>query len=137
MKIFVDEISEGGIELTEDIQPGALLIDTEAISFISPIEVKANVLKSGNEIFIDMSLQAPVEYTCGKCLSRFQDTLKKRFKVIREAKPQGVVELDDEIRQEIILDYPMKIICRDDCKGLCPNCGQNLNIAECECNNEK
>jgi uncharacterized protein len=44
------------------------------------------------------------------------------------------VELDDEIRQEIILDYPMKIICKAECKGLCPNCGQNLNTGECDCN---
>ena len=137
MKIYVDKIPEGGLELEEKIQPEALLIDGEGISFIKPIDVKANVLKSGSEIFVDVSVEAPVEYTCSKCLARFEDVFRKKFNVAREVKPAEVVELDDDIRQEIILDYPMKIVCKPDCKGLCPNCGQNLNIAKCDCKKEE
>ena len=133
MKIYADKIPEGGIELTEEIQPCALLIDTEGVSFIKPLDVKANVLKSGTEIFADISLEAPVEYTCSKCLSKFEEIFKKKFNLILEAKPAEAVELDEEIRQEIILDYPMKIVCKEGCKGLCPNCGQNLNTGECDC----
>lgn len=133
MKIYVDKIPEGGIELTEKIQPEALLIDTEGISFVKPVDIKANVLKAGAEIFADIALEAPVEYTCSKCLSKFEGIFKKKFNLIREVKPAEIVELDDEIRQEIILDYPMKIVCKVGCKGLCPNCGQNLNTGECDC----
>jgi len=75
-----------------------------------------------------------VEYTCAKCLSKFEDIFRKRFDVVLEVRPAEIVELDDEIRQEIILDYPIKIICKAECKGLCPNCGQNLNTGECDCN---
>lgn len=137
MKIYVDKIPEGGIELTENIQPEALLVDTEVVSFIKPVEVKANVLKSASELFVDVLLKAQVEYTCGKCLSRFEDSLEKKFNITREVKPAEIVELDDEIRQEIILDYPMKIICKAECKGLCPNCGQNLNTGKCDCEHNR
>jgi len=134
MKIYVDKIPEGGIELTEKIQPEALSIDTEGVSFFKPVDVKANVLKSGAEMFADILLEAPVEYTCSKCLSKFEGIFKKKFNLILEVKPAEVVDLSDEIRQEIILDYPIRIICKEDCKGLCPNCGQNLNTGECDCN---
>lgn len=137
MKIYVDKIPEGGIELTELIPPEALLIDTEGMSFVKPIDAKANVLKSGAEIFVDVLLESPVEYICSKCLSRFEGVFRKKFSIVREVRPAEIVELNDEIRQEIILDYPMKIVCKPECKGLCPNCGQNLNIANCECNNTK
>ena len=133
MKIYVDKISEGGIELTEKIQPEALSIDMEGVSFIKPVDVKANVLKSGTEMFADILLESPVEYTCSKCLSKFEGVFKKKFNLILEVKPAEIVELDDEIRQEIIVDYQMKIVCKEDCKGLCPNCGQNLNSGECDC----
>lgn len=134
MKVYVDKIPEGGIELIEDIQPGVISINTEGVSFLKPVNVKASVLKSGAEMFADILLESPVEYTCSKCLSKFEGVFKKKFNLILEVKPAEVVELDDEIRQEIIVDYPMKITCKADCKGLCPNCGQNLNTGECDCN---
>lgn len=135
MKIYVDKIPEGGLELNENIEPGLLSLDEQAvISFIKPIKVKADVIKTGAEIFVDVLLESTVEYTCAKCLSKFEDIFRKKFDVAREVRPAEIVELDDEIRQEIIVDYPMKIICKAECKGLCPNCGQNLNIGECECN---
>ncbi|MFA5388452.1 MAG: DUF177 domain-containing protein [Candidatus Omnitrophota bacterium] len=133
MKIYVDKIPEGGLELSDKILPGALSVDTEAMSFVRPIDVKANVSKSGAEIFVDVAVEAAVEYTCSKCLAKFEDIFRKKFSIVREVKPAEIVELDDEIRQEIILDYPMKAICKAECKGLCPNCGQNLNIGECDC----
>lgn len=133
MKIYVDKIPEGGLELTEKIQPETLSINTEGINFTKPVDVKADVLKSGSEIFVDVSMEAPVEYTCSKCLSRFEDIFRKRFSMVLEVRPAEVVEMDDEIRQEIILDYPMRVVCKPECKGLCPNCGQNLNVGKCEC----
>lgn len=134
MKIYVDKIPEGGLELNEKIEPSVLSLDEQTvINFIKPVDVKANVVKAGGEIFVDISLESPVEYTCAKCLSKFEGVFKKRFNVALEAKPGEIIELDNEIRQEIIVDYPMKIICQAGCKGLCPNCGQNLNIGECDC----
>jgi len=134
MKIYVDKIPEGGLELSEKIEPGLLSLDEQTvISFINPIDAKANVTKTDAEIFVDVLLESPVEYTCAKCLSKFEGVFKKKFNMVLEVRPAEIVELNDEIRQEIILEYPMKITCKPECKGLCPNCGQNLNIGECDC----
>jgi uncharacterized protein len=134
MKIYVDKIPEGGLELSEKIEPASLLLDEQTVvNFIKPIDVKANVTKTGAEIFVDVLLESSVEYTCAKCLSKFEGVFKKKFNIVLEVRPAEIVELDDEIRQEIILEYPIKIICKPECKGLCLNCGQNLNIGECDC----
>ena len=134
MKIYVDKIPESGLELNEKIEPGLLSLDEHAVvNFIKPIDVKANVTKTGADIFVDVLLESLVEYTCAKCLSKFEDIFRKKFSIVREVRPAEILELDDEIRQEIILDYPVKILCKAECRGLCPNCGQNLNTGECDC----
>lgn len=135
MKVYVDKIPPEGLELAGQLDPQAvsLELNTHGIAFTSTIEVKAKVTKAGGEVFADIDLEAPVEYVCGRCLARFTGVFKKGFKVNHEAKPGDIIEIDEDIRQEMILDYPMKSLCRPDCKGLCPNCGQNLNIDKCEC----
>ena len=45
----------------------------------------------------------------------------------------GVLDLDDYIREEVQLFLPSKVLCKPDCKGLCSNCGKNLNLGDCDC----
>ena len=138
MKISVDKIPETGLELVGQIDPGkiSLDLDVQGVNFTKSIDVKAKVTKAQGEIFVDVTMEAPCEYTCARCLVKLQNISKKHFNVNYEVKPGDILELDEDIRQEMILGYPMKVLCRSDCKGLCPNCGQNLNIARCECNRE-
>ncbi|MFC1667193.1 DUF177 domain-containing protein [Candidatus Omnitrophota bacterium] len=135
MKILVDKIPEEGLKIIEQLDPHALSLelDGQAIDFIKSIDVKARAMKTGREVFVDISVETPVEYTCTRCLAKFQDIFKKRFNVNYEIEPGDILEVDEDIRQEMILDYPIKMVCKSDCKGLCPNCGQNLNVAKCEC----
>ncbi|MDD5195443.1 MAG: DUF177 domain-containing protein, partial [Candidatus Omnitrophica bacterium] len=41
--------------------------------------------------------------------------------------------VDNDIREEVLLNFPMKVLCKPDCKGLCPGCGANLNNEVCKC----
>jgi uncharacterized protein len=43
--------------------------------------------------------------------------------------------LEDVLREQVLLAVPLKAICREDCKGLCPQCGKNLNLETCSCDN--
>ena len=43
------------------------------------------------------------------------------------------LEIDQDVREKILLNFPMKVLCKPGCKGLCPNCGVNLNYQECKC----
>jgi uncharacterized protein len=46
------------------------------------------------------------------------------------------IDLDDVIREQIYLSVPMKCVCKTTCRGLCPQCGANLNVAPCSCKSE-
>ena len=135
MKVNIDNIPEDGLRLKEKIDPKtlSLTLEGQGINFLQSIDAEAFIKKTGSEVFADVTLEAPVEYTCSRCLARIENVFKKKFSVNYEVKPGDILEIDEDIRQEMILDYPIKVVCKPDCKGLCPNCGQNLNIAECEC----
>lgn len=135
MKIKVDNIPPDGLTLSGHLDPEALSLglDAQGINFLQPVSAEALIKKTGNEVLADVTLEAAVEYTCSRCLAKIKDIFKKKFNVNYEAKPGDILEIDEDIRQEMILDHPMKVVCSPDCRGLCPNCGQNLNIAECEC----
>lgn len=135
MKINVDDILPEGLDVAEKLDPRSmsLYLDSQGIDFTEPIEVRARFRKSGAEVFIDVSLKSSVEYTCSRCLTKFKKPFNEDFNINHEVKPGDVLDVDEDIRQEIIIDYPMKSVCKQDCKGLCQNCGQNLNAAECEC----
>ncbi len=135
MKIHVADIPDEGLRLTEkiDFQEKSLDVNKDVGVFLESIDVTADVKKTGQNVFVNVVLEGPCEYTCSRCLSKFQGVIKKKFNVNYEVEPDGIVEVDEDIRQEIILTYPMKVLCKPDCKGLCPNCGQNLNVAKCEC----
>ena len=44
------------------------------------------------------------------------------------------LSLEDVVREQVLLSLPSRTLCKEDCKGLCPRCGQNLNLATCNCN---
>lgn len=46
----------------------------------------------------------------------------------------GEIDLDEVVREQILLDLPEQVYCSDDCKGLCPKCGSNRNLIDCNCN---
>jgi uncharacterized protein len=46
---------------------------------------------------------------------------------------QTVIDMADDVRQTVLLAVPLKNVCREDCRGLCPQCGRNLNDGACDC----
>ena len=138
MKIYADDIPSEGLEIAEEFNPQYLRLNLEqrGIVFTASVGAKARFTKTGREVFASLSLEAPVEYTCSRCLAKLENVFKKNFNFNYEVKPGDVLDIDEDIRQELILNNPMKTLCKPDCKGLCSSCGQNLNVTQCECKQE-
>ena len=86
-------------------------------------------------------------YTCSRCLSPVSvdrnETLSEVYGTEAEL-PEDVlpyngeyIDLTETIRETLILSEPMRVLCRPDCKGLCPQCGANLNDGPCSCPTDK
>ncbi|MHB9156081.1 MAG: YceD family protein [Endomicrobiales bacterium] len=85
-----------------------------------------------SEILLEGDLSGEVTVECCRCLEKFVYPVNLTLK---QTYPASVTEIDleDEIRQTLILHLPTKPLCREDCRGICPQCGKNLNAARCTC----
>ena len=134
MKINLDRIPDEGAFIEDTILAQDLELDTEEVEFKGPIKVTANVSKITNAVSIGLDLDASISFVCSRCIEHFDFNFKKHIPLNYSAdKRQHEIDLGPEIREDIILEYPLKPLCSPDCKGLCPRCGRNLNLKECNC----
>jgi len=134
VKLDTRRISFEGITCNEEIDPQTLDIQTEVIKFRRPINVTAQVSKVTNAVSVSLALNTAMQAICSRCLGEFEIELKKNLKLnftVNQTSP--VIDLDPEIREEMMLDYPIKPLCSPNCKGLCQKCGKNLNEGGCSC----
>lgn len=134
MKIEVGRIPPEGLTLEEEITPSVLDLNTELISVKSPLKIKARLEKITNVVSARIHIVFEICYVCSRCIDEFKNTAEKQLMLIYQiSSPNQTIDLNQGIREEIILDYPIRPLCSIDCKGLCPKCGRNLNKGECNC----
>jgi len=116
--------------------------------------VKIDIQKVKDEYYCHGRAAVPVEEECSRCLNPFDAELSGNFSfIIRTSEGKNpaadeedilytkgnepVVELNDIIRETLLLSLPLKPLCSEECRGLCPSCGVNLNEETCDCRNEE
>jgi uncharacterized protein len=151
MKIIIPEIPKEGLDLTIE----------EAIEFktvCSPIKASLRIEKHESEIIVQGDLTAEVRLLCSRCLTEFCRILSVPVHVVyhpveelkrdeyHEIKAEELdldfysgeeLELTDLLKEQIELNMPMKPLCSESCKGICPTCGKDLNIDICVCDIKK
>jgi uncharacterized protein len=135
MKVFVHKIGLEGIEL-EQTFPGDIigLTGRDEFRFIKPITVRAGVHRAEDEVIAEVVADSRYVSFCGRCLETIQRDWRAAFTLIFDMDGKtDFIEMDEDIRQELILNLPMYIVCREDCRGLCIDCGANLNNEHCAC----
>lgn len=136
MRIPVDSITEKGVKLEEEIEAHKWDMDSFDIKFVNKIYLTCNFFKSGKEILVETKVVTHRLITCSRCLSQVNQEVTQDFDFRYDINTlMEYLEIDKEIREEILLNYPMKVLCNPNCKGICPECGRNLNYQECECRN--
>lgn len=116
----------------------------EAVDFLTPIRISGTYLFAEDTYFVNGTLQTSYRAICGRCLESFTVPLKLSFteEFVRkpnEEKPDqyvfegDTIDLTDMVNDLVVLNIPIRHICREDCRGLCPICGANLNTTACSC----
>ena len=138
MKIDARNIPAEGLLREENIPPEALDPDTELIALDAPVAVKAKIFRIGDTLDVSADIRAVMRLLCSRCLCSFSTPLEKSFR-FDHLLQQGEEEADltPYIRDELMVDYPMKPLCKDSCKGLCRICGADLNKGGCSCGSTK
>jgi uncharacterized protein len=157
LKINVEIIPEEGLNylISEDgARFNKLLTDITDIDFtLRKVDFNCRITKTSTTVFIKGELSAIIESDCSRCLEdisvpiggNFVYTLVPAKAEIREDVELTAEELEISyysgevidftsiICEQILLQIPIKKLCTEDCKGLCPHCGMNLNKSSCNC----
>ena len=131
MKIYVNQIPEEGMQHHTVYDPSAMDMERVDVHVREPYEVDAWITKAERELIVNAQIRCSLQFTCARCLDEFPQTIRTSGLFSYQFSPTDVVDMTEDVRQEIILAYPMIPVCRPDCKGLCSACGQNLNVAAC------
>jgi uncharacterized protein len=130
----------------------------QVLGFSRPLQVHIKISRAADKFLVDGAFYGGLKVRCDRCLEPFDLDLKAEFHVylvmrapVHEEEEdlelldeeldvdfiQGeTIDLDDVIREQIFLSVPMKCICQTTCRGLCRQCGANLNVAPCSCKAE-
>ena len=116
--------------------------------FRQPVRLEGEVSDDAGAITLSATVYAHVTTRCARCGKpvEYDKETDVEFLLVKELEGEeedlrddvylvesDVVELDDILIPELILDMEMAVVCDEDCKGLCPKCGKNLNQGECGC----
>jgi len=137
MKITINAILPEGMELAQDILPSELNLESENIHYPEKVHVKASAQRSKDILTVDCDISATTSRECSKCLCEFKSNFNKQENFIYNLSGEHVIDLNDNIKDSIIVDYPIRMLCKEDCKGLCASCGKNLNEGSCSCTEAK
>jgi uncharacterized protein len=135
-------------------EPAAFAGRTSSFAVVAPVELKFRVHKDHDRYRLVGRVSTVLEQSCSRCLEPFRQTVDAPFDIryLPQSENTGAeeqeVEEDDVsdafyrdeqidllqlMEEQFYLTLPMKPLCREDCRGLCPNCGTNLNESTCDC----
>jgi uncharacterized protein len=95
-----------------------------------PINGAVKLLRTNRSILVSGRLETAVREVCSRCLDEFDYPTESGTFTIDE---NNTLDLNEAARQYTLLVRPMKPICGENCAGLCPQCGRNLNNQSCDC----
>ncbi len=151
MRIDLSELRQedvSSIILEGQIKKDILEIAGRKIHFVEPIKYDGAVYKTDNGEVVHVNITYAYKETCGRCLEPFNkkgtavltgQLINKTSNTLEDEIEDAIyyeddkLELTDDIINTIALSLPMKPLCSEKCKGICPSCGTNLNREKCDC----
>lgn len=155
MKLLVKDISEGFSHYSECEDPAVVGLEpNEDAEFNHPLAIEVDVTREGSEFYVRGTVATLLRVPCARCLGPAEVAGEGEFEGLfgwrKTPKPFVEISLDSDmhkfsgpeldlsplIREAVLMTIPIAALCREDCAGLCPKCGADLNKAKCNCQME-
>jgi uncharacterized protein len=153
MEISLDKVASEPSELVLTATGSELDIQLDLAALTSPVVYRLSLWRIEDEIFLDGAVGYTIQYTCARCLKEYTKSYELPLNLVLQLVPDEqlkpleddddqfvqvsaaatVYVLDQHLRDMIVLEVPLKPVCRETCRGLCPRCGANLNDEQCSC----
>ena len=156
MFIDIRELQKDRLEFQERIPAGRLDLGPDAAQ-IAPVDTEGSAELTGSDITLQGHLSTTVAMSCARCLEPILEPIERDYDLFYRpmkaiAKEEEIeiadaelevgfyqgngLQLEDAVKEQILLALPMRSLCQPDCRGLCPQCGQNRNLVACGCPEE-
>ena len=157
MRIELDKVEEQGGKFAQVYEANELPLEDTEVRLAEQAEVRGRIRRTGKEVEVQGKLHTKVEAVCDRCLQPVELLINTEFneRFVRavswaaeeqhelQAEDLNIavfdgegIELDDLVREELLLALPVNVLCRQDCKGLCPVCGIDRNLSDCQCESD-
>lgn len=149
LKLNLSTVDRGEVHVREEVPPDHPMWEGTTVVLSEPVRVDLTARSVGEGIFLRGTLRTKVEVPCRRCLAttvrEVDETVDFLFQELAEEDedaagevyplpPKGAeVDLSDAVREQLLLRVPQYVLCAEECRGLCPRCGADLNEAPCDC----
>jgi uncharacterized protein len=140
--------------LVKDFEMQPVKTGLEEIHFNTPVRLDVSVTNRGSSIELSGLVEATIKLACGRCLELFDLPVREEINEFYfNAGKQDIktgedgegwipyrgesIDATPEVVRTILASLPMKLVCREDCRGLCQVCGRNMNLEECDCGKDE
>ena len=154
MRVELENLEGGKGEFAHVYPPDELNPIDERAQLTDPVAVSGKVRVAGNEVFVSGHIDTRARVECDRCLQPVELPVNTDFALeyisgadyessaaaeLTEADMSvsvfdgEAIDIDEIVKEQILLTVPARTLCREDCKGICPECGIDRNTGECSC----
>lgn len=148
MKLPIRHVNDGQHEFREVVAADAVGIENDR-RFVDPVKIGILANRHLATMKCDVEIDTVARLECDRCLREIEKKMFLQPQLVIRFGPDVLETAEDDvvhvqadqldydlgpwIREHLMIELPMKILCREDCAGFCPGCGNNLNDQECRC----
>lgn len=151
MKLDLTEVFDNSVLNIEFDQSIEVDLSEVEKAVLNPVRVKGTVYNTGDGIYLDGMLFYRYKDSCARCLTEVEGEIETEIsgRILEDeeskleesdekliAYNKDEIFLEEIIADAVLLSMPMRILCGEDCKGICPKCGKDLNREKCECEDD-
>ena len=105
----------------------------DTIAYVGPVSLSGTYMLADETVLVRGEARAVIQSRCARCLTPTNTPVTAEVEEDQYTYTGHVLELDDAVRTAVLLELPSRILCKEDCRGLCAQCGANLNVNACSC----
>jgi len=134
MKFILSEFQEGvPIPVKGSYDAKAIDVEFPDMLYTEPVFITGEAEKSGGTLRLQGILTTAVKRICGKCLKEKDEKLSFDVDWIFDLSGKDIIDPLENVRELLIVEHPLVHLCKESCRGLCPQCGMDLNEGACNC----
>jgi uncharacterized protein len=152
MILDIDRLPREGLKISRDFEFSIVDIIEESAVFLQPVHAEITIKKGGEEVFIKGRIKTLLSFVCSRCLVPYEFPVDSHFDLVylpeelEEAKDEldsgdlntsfyysRRIDLKEVVLEQFNLTFPVKPLCSENCQGICPVCGRDINSGECSC----